>query len=142
MKYTTKTAVHVTDEFTRQNLIEFFEAIKSDCNKRAWKERDIEIGEYWYLTKAGLLNYRDSLDEYDFTDYTIIQGIPENWREEMEKEPETELQSKINQLETRINELEQCLKLTYQQLKMWNTDFPFNNEDVELKNTIEKLLNK
>lgn len=149
MKYNTKTAVHVTDEFTRQNIIEFFEAIKSDCNDGIWKERDIEIGEYWNLTNAGLLNYRDNLDEYDFTGYTIINGIPENWREEMET-PESDLQSKINQLETEKKELKELIE----SLLKWDKKYPksktysisegkiVDNELSEIITQAKQLLNK
>lgn len=85
MKYNTKTAVHVTDEFTRENLIEFFEAIKSDCKEEyQWTIDNVRLNRVCYIDEYGYLEGWD-IDNFKsrYPDYTIIEGIPQNWREEM-----------------------------------------------------------
>lgn len=115
MKYNLKTAIRIVSEEDRQELIPFFEAIKADCNVIfKWDMNNIKIGDTWYLDKDGCMDWDNPLVS-STSDYTIIEGIPENWREEMGK-PETELQSKINQLETENKELREFLETVYKSL--------------------------
>lgn len=82
-KYTDKHAVRIVREDDKQDLIAFFEAIKSDCNDHCWESAHIEIGELWFIDNYGGLACFDPID--DLSDYTILEGIPEDWREEMGK---------------------------------------------------------
>lgn len=81
-KYSLKTAIRIVSEEDRHDLIPFFEHIRWNCNIGYWEVSQIDIGEIWFIDKEGLLTFHDKTD--DLSDYTISEGIPENWREEME----------------------------------------------------------
>lgn len=84
MKYNEKTAVRVTDKFTSENLIEFFEAIKSGCNVNYPRdENDIWLDYIYFIDEFGDINAWDE-ESIERNGYTILNGIAKNWREEME----------------------------------------------------------
>jgi len=145
MKYNLKTAVRIVSEEDRHDLIPFFEAIKSDCHALCvfkYELSEIQIGSIWYIWRDEILACDG--DYVDLSDYTIIEGIPENWREEMEKEPETELQSKINQLESENKELREFLRISVDIIESFGNVEPYSLTEKELEyiTQAKQLLNK
>lgn len=88
-KYTDKHAVRIVREEDKQDLIAFFEAIKSDCNEKfRWqKSKVLPIGMIIYIDEYGHLDGWD-LENFKekYSDYTILEGIPQDWREGMSTE--------------------------------------------------------
>lgn len=83
MKNGLKTAIRIVSEEDRQELIPFFESL-GGVNEYLINEDDTRIGDIWYIsTDKNKILINVTLDLQSL-DYTIIQGIPENWREEME----------------------------------------------------------
>lgn len=158
-KYTDKHAVRIVREEDKQDLIAFFEAIKSDCNDLCWESPHIEIGEIWFIDNYGGLACFDPID--DLSDYIILEGVPEDWREVMEAESKksipkimtinrqmeralmgenpnlgekTSISNQdpyelINQLESKKKELEECLELGIDLISEWCKTFPEIAED-------------
>lgn len=103
MKYTIKTAIEIMTEEDRKEVIPFFESIIPNCNNGFWREDEIRVGEIWILNEHLLLNWRE---RKLLSDYTILKGVPKDWREESEPtEP-----SRLDQLESENKELRELLK--------------------------------
>lgn len=97
-KYTDKHAVRIVREEDKKDLIAFFEAIKSVCNDHCWESAHIEIGELWFIDNYGSLACFDPID--DLSDYTILEGIPIDWREELDNEKVEKSNNRVNQIAT------------------------------------------
>lgn len=160
--YGLKTAIRIETERDRQELIPFFEAIKSDCNLvKNFEKDEIEVCEIWGIFN-GMLEYLGNSynDVKNLSDYTIIQGIPENWREEMGIYPKSvineiatnstfadplseheaihlskvrDLQSKINQLESENNKLREIIS-DYIDLSDLYCNISETNYSIQLEN--------
>ena len=153
MKYNLKTAITIVREEDRHDLIPFFEHIRWNCNIGYWEVSQIDIGDIWYIDKEGLLTFHDKTE--DLSDYTILNGVPKNWREEMKLGDNTSLanrdpyevnkdiQSKIDKLESENKELKECLSEIYKELELWvEGEKQFTSNSKALITQAKQLLNK
>lgn len=89
MTYNVKTAIRVVRESDIPQVIPFFQKIKPDCNNLGYiiYPGDIQIGYTFFINEDGVLDGYTTETVYmrsELSDYSILNGIPENWREEME----------------------------------------------------------
>lgn len=114
MKYPTKTAIEIMTEEDRLEVIPFFEHHFPNCNNGFWREDEIHIGQIWIVNEHLLLNWRE---RKLLSDYTILKGVPKDWREENVGLTETFIEncgvkimpSRLDQLESENKELRECL---------------------------------
>lgn len=142
--YGLKTAIRIETERDRQELIPFFEAIKSDCNRR-YEEIDVfdytyfVIGAIWFIDNEGELC--EAVDEDErLLGYTILNGVPQGWREEMKlgyeivhETKSDQLQKKINQLESENNKLREIIS-DYIDLSDLYCNISETNYSIQLEN--------
>lgn len=154
MKYNLKTAIRIVREEDRQELIPFFEAIKSDCNKLGYNVRCFSIDDIWFIAHDGTLVCTESV-HHKLNNHTILNGVPQGWREEMTTEERMadkmlemsregiDLQSKIDKLESENKEFRECLSEIYKELELWvEGKKQFTSNSKALITQAKQLLNK
>lgn len=138
-----KLAIKVLTEWDRLNVIPFFEKNFPECNKSGYMTKEVEIGEFWmleYVKKWDSYVLTFNFDE-DLSDYTILQGVPQNM--ELPKVEENRV-GHWQVIKSREQELEECL-LDYITLSSLYGSTTESNYTIQLDTLTDKakqLLNK
>lgn len=165
MTYNVKTAIRIETERDRQELIPFLESL-GGVNEYLLNEDHTRIGDIWYISTDKnkiLINVTIDLQSLD---YTILNGVPEGWREELDTEYKPKsidqlidqicqsgdmidefhtrdiqgLINKIEQLESEKEELEECLELCVTELESSYRKLGYSSSNILTQ--AKQLLNK
>lgn len=83
MKYTTKTAIEIMTEDDRLEVIPFLESL-GGVNVLHVSNDNIDIGEIWYISTDKNKIVINKYVDLQYNNYTILKGVPKDWREESE----------------------------------------------------------